>query len=203
MNEPATVRQDGERSVGQHGGRPPRTDVRPWYRQAWPWFLIALPATAVIAGIVTAVLAVRGWDGPVTADYYKQGLAINEEVARAELARALGLQARLTLDGFGDDDRVRVELTAERGVMPPEPALRLRLVHPGRPAEDRVAVLSRTEAAPDGRHAVFTGVFQPGEGARTADAGAVHWQVVLESREWRIDDALAPDGRGMYVLKAR
>lgn len=204
MSGPVTMGQDDEPAMGRHGGRPPRTDVLPWYRQAWPWFLIALPATVVIASIVTAALAIRGYDGPVTADYYKQGLAINEEVSRAELARGLGLQARLALDGFGDGDRVRVELTAERGTMPAEPALRLRLVHPGRRVEDRVAVLARTEAAPDGRRAVFTGTFQPpAEGARAAEPGGVHWQVVLESREWRIDDALTPDGGGNYVLKAR
>jgi len=204
MSGPSTIGHDDEPAVARHGGRPPRTDVLPWYRQAWPWFLIALPATAVIAGIVTAVLAIRGYDGPVTADYYKQGLAINEEVSRAELARGLGLQARLALDGFGDGDRVRVELTAERGAMPAEPALRLRLVHPGRRVEDRVAVLARTEAAPDGRRAVFTGTFQPpAEGARAAEPGGVHWQVVLESREWRIDDALTPDGGGNYALKAK
>ena len=32
--------------------------VTPWYRQAWPWFLISLPATAVIAGSFTFYLAV-------------------------------------------------------------------------------------------------------------------------------------------------
>jgi len=30
----------------------------PWYRQFWPWFLIALPASAVIAGMYTLYLAV-------------------------------------------------------------------------------------------------------------------------------------------------
>lgn len=204
MSGPAVLDQHEEPDGVHRGSGSPRSDVLPWYRQAWPWFLIALPATVVVAGIATAVVAIRGHDGPVTADYYKQGLAINEEVSRAELARGLGLQARLALDGFGDGDRVRVELTAERGTIPPEPALRLRLVHPGRRIEDRVAVLARTEAAPEGQRAVFVGMLQPpAEGARTADAGSVHWQVVLESREWRIDDSLSPDGSGSYVLKAR
>ena len=28
----------------------------PWYRQGWPWFLIAFPAIAVVAGIATLVI---------------------------------------------------------------------------------------------------------------------------------------------------
>ena len=39
----------------------------PWYRQFWPWFLIALPLTAVIGGLVTIVIAVRTSDTLVTA----------------------------------------------------------------------------------------------------------------------------------------
>lgn len=31
---------------------------RPWYREPWPWVLIALPLTAVIASAVTFWLAV-------------------------------------------------------------------------------------------------------------------------------------------------
>lgn len=30
----------------------------PWYRQFWPWFIIALPAAAVIASLITLYLAV-------------------------------------------------------------------------------------------------------------------------------------------------
>lgn len=29
----------------------------PWYRQFWPWFIIALPAASIIAGIITVYLA--------------------------------------------------------------------------------------------------------------------------------------------------
>ena len=131
--------------------------VTPWYRQPWPWFLIALPATAVIASIATAIIAARGFDGPVAADYYKQGLAINDEVARAQLARDLGLVARIELAGITDGDRVRVELDVGRA-LPPEAAVRLRLVHPGRPGEDRTAVLSRQDVGPENRQAVLRGV---------------------------------------------
>ena len=37
----------------------PDLDDAPWYRQFWPWFLIAIPAAAVVAGIVTIIIAVR------------------------------------------------------------------------------------------------------------------------------------------------
>lgn len=32
--------------------------VTPWYRQFWPWFIIALPAAAVIASFFTLWLAI-------------------------------------------------------------------------------------------------------------------------------------------------
>ena len=38
----------------------------PWYKQFWPWFLIALPASAVIASLYTVSLAVRTTDSLVT-----------------------------------------------------------------------------------------------------------------------------------------
>ena len=32
----------------------------PWYRQGWPWFLILLPATVVVACFITLYLARQG-----------------------------------------------------------------------------------------------------------------------------------------------
>lgn len=40
----------------------PVVQDRPWYRQFWPWFIIALPAAAVIAGFFTLWLAVSNPD---------------------------------------------------------------------------------------------------------------------------------------------
>jgi hypothetical protein len=173
--------------------------ITPWYRQPWPWFLIALPATAVVGGIITAVLAVRTYDGPVTADYYRQGLAINEEVARADRARELSLQARVELAGLADGSRVRVELDAARA-LPPEAALRLRLVHPGRPREDRTAVLARVDVDAHNRRAVYVGALQSTAGEL---AGPVSWQVILESPQWRIDDSFTAGQGGQFNLRAR
>lgn len=37
----------------------------PWYRQFWPWFLIALPALALLAGSITWSIAARHADAVV------------------------------------------------------------------------------------------------------------------------------------------
>jgi hypothetical protein len=41
---------------------------KPWYREPWPWILMSGPAVVVVAGLVTAVIAVRTSD-PIVADY--------------------------------------------------------------------------------------------------------------------------------------
>ena len=46
----------------------------PWYRQFWPWFIIALPASAVIAGFFTLWLAISRPDHLVVDDEEYQRL---------------------------------------------------------------------------------------------------------------------------------
>lgn len=36
----------------------PRTPARPWYREPWPWVLIAIPLATVVACAVTLWLAI-------------------------------------------------------------------------------------------------------------------------------------------------
>lgn len=115
------------------------TPPRPWYRERLVWMLIALPASAIVAGIITIVIAVRTTDGLVADDYYKQGLAINQTIARDELARSRGLRAVLELR----EGQVRVSLTAESGDLPP--SVRLTLVHPTRAGEDQAVRLARRD----------------------------------------------------------
>jgi len=73
----------------------PATQSKPWYREPWPWFLMSLPATAVVAGLTTVWIAVQSADGLVVGDYYKEGLAINQTLARDDAARAQALVATL------------------------------------------------------------------------------------------------------------
>ena len=47
--------------------------TQPWYRQFWPWFIIALPCAAVVGSIATAIIASKDGVNLVAEDYYKQG----------------------------------------------------------------------------------------------------------------------------------
>lgn len=40
----------------------------PWYRQFWPWFIIALPTSAVIASFISLWLAVSHPDQLIVSD---------------------------------------------------------------------------------------------------------------------------------------
>lgn len=45
-----------------------QAEIRPWYQEPWPWFLIILLSTVVIAGFITAWLAVTTADELVVSD---------------------------------------------------------------------------------------------------------------------------------------
>ncbi|MDR2164640.1 MAG: FixH family protein [Zoogloeaceae bacterium] len=111
---------------------------RPWYREPWPWFLIAGPGIVVIAGFVTLWLAVRTFDGVVVDDYYKQGLAVNQVIDRDLAARGMGLQANIMKSGMD----VRVFLTATEMTALPDQLL-LRVTHPTRSGMDQDIPLVR------------------------------------------------------------
>lgn len=128
-----------------------KLDAGPWYKQPWPWILIGLPLSAVLAGVVTLVYAVRSNDGLVADDYYKQGLGINKVIARQLEASRRKIQAELAVDG----NNVVVVLSARDGVAMPE-EVRLSLAHPTRAGEDEVVVLAR-------RGKVYAGVLKGGE----------------------------------------
>ncbi len=106
-----------------------------WYRQFWPWFLIALPATTVIAGIVTIFIAVRHSDALVEDNYYKEGLAINTDLRKSHTAKKYGLSADIFLDRIGQ--KLLVDLQAQVPLALPQ-MLNVKLMHPFDKSLDRV-----------------------------------------------------------------
>jgi uncharacterized protein len=108
---------------------------KPWYREPWPWFLMSLPATAVIAGLTTVWIAYHSADGLVVGDYYKAGLAVNQTLAREETARALGLTATLNTENG------MLTLSLAGGLKAYPEQLILTLAHPTRQGMDRTLTL--------------------------------------------------------------
>lgn len=131
-----------------------REPATPWHRQFWPWFLIALPGSVIVACVITAVLALRHDDSRVVDNYYKEGLAINQQLSADRTAQQLGLQAQFQFD---NDGHVALQLD---GSLPPPAQLRLQLIHPldsGRDLTLRLEPIGAAEyigqfpAMPEGR----------------------------------------------------
>lgn len=112
--------------------------MNPWYKEPWPWILMAPPAAAVLAGIATLWIAVVGADGLVAEDYYRQGLGINKVIAREERARTLGIAAQIEMG----EGRIRVRLDGAA----PE-ALFAHLAHRTRAGYDQRLRLARVADA--------------------------------------------------------
>ncbi|MCB1914643.1 MAG: FixH family protein [Rhodocyclaceae bacterium] len=142
---------------------------RPWYREKLVWLVISLPAAAILGGIATIVIATRTSDGLVADDYYKQGLAINQTIAREERARAMALVAVIELGGGS----VRARLDSLAAAPLPERVV-LTLVHPTRSGEDQEVLLTR-------QGDMYAGQMQYPSAGR--------WQVRLEDefRSWRMN----------------
>jgi hypothetical protein len=144
----------------------------PWYRQAWPWLLMLMPALAVVGGAITFWLASTTNNAMVVDDYYREGKAINLQLARDRTATELGLSGRLEA-GAGGAPVLKLRAAAP-GVLPA--TVDVRLVHATRAELDRKLVLRG-----DG-----TGTYT------SADAGALpasgRWNVHVEDpdRHWRL-----------------
>ena len=145
--------------------------IQPWYRHPWPWILMAGPFVVVVAGFITAYLAVTSTDGLVDDDYYKQGLSVNKLTARDQRASSLGLQAELMRSAEGA--QIRILLRANPGVALPD-GLRLRLVHPTRGGGDQSLVLRADGGG------IYSG--------QLAAPLAGRWHLALEDSksEWRL-----------------
>ena len=146
--------------------------VTPWYRQRWPWLLMIAPASALVGGVFTLWLAASSNNSLVVDDYYREGRAINQQLARDDLATRLGLSATLRANAAGGE--IVVELGARLEDPDPPATLSLRLVH-------------ATEAALDsGLQLAHEG------GGRYRGAGMLpangRWIVHLEDpgRNWRL-----------------
>jgi hypothetical protein len=151
----------------------------PWYRQRWPWLLIAGPGIVVAASLVTAWLAASTDDGVIADDYYKRGLLINKEIDRTARGKAMHLGAVLRISA---DGAARLEMSgfADAAIAPA--TIHVRVMHPTRAGQDRAATLTR---GPEDVYVGTIAVPPPGR-----------WVVAVESEAWRLPTVLVTSDFG-------
>lgn len=151
--------------------RLPIEDTQPWYRQFWPWFLIMLPASVVVAGLTTLFIANRHADDLVVDEYYKDGLAINRQLEKKQRAELAGISAQLVFEG----KRVTVQLAGPVDAT----ALQLYLSHPLEADSDFQAQLDR----------IAPGYYQGS--LQQVIAPRWHWTLEFEDKAgWRLDGSV-------------
>jgi hypothetical protein len=124
-------------------------DTKPWYKQFWPWFLIALPGAVVIASISMFFVALNTADSLVIDNYYREGLNVNSMLEQDTLAQALKLRAKISIDSSNGEIRVTLNKTGlnETDTQKKEPnksPLQLELLHAKNQAEDIRLILQPT-----------------------------------------------------------
>jgi hypothetical protein len=156
----------------------------PWYREPWPWILMAGPAIAVVAGLATMYIAFTHADPLVADQYYKEGLAINRVMDRDHEAQARGYRATVLVNE--ERTLVRVQMAGED--LPAE--LRLHFIHLTRSESDRTFSAVRLQS----------GLYQ----GKIRLPDAVRWNVELEdtARNWRLTGVWSAADE-TFALKAR
>ena len=145
------------------------TTSRYWYQEPFVWFLIAIPLSSVLVGMVMLWFAVDTDDGLVVDDYYKQGLAINKKLDRDVVARQYALDS--TLRFVHAFDQIHVALNArDKFTYPTE--IRLGLYHATRKGFDREMTLTR--------------ISDTGYSGPLPELTAGRWYVTLFHDHWRL-----------------
>ncbi len=160
----------------------PGGDNEPWYRQFWPWFLILLPASVVVAGLSTLYIANRGADDLVVDEYYKDGLAINRQLEKKQRSIDLGITADLGLSDGYVTVKTSGPVTAD--------TLSLLLSHPLESDRDFSVELRR----------IAPGIYQALLPADVAPRW--HWTLTLaQAGGWRLDGDIEQRNLGNVAIE--
>jgi len=168
-----------------------REDTKPWYRQFWPWFIIALPASAVVAGLTTVWISMQTSDSLVVRSEDGVTNAADRHMSAQRLASELGLAALVEIDR----DTGTVAAVMRSGDLAEVPAaLDFELSHPAFADRDQRITLSIAMPDKDG-NPVWVGHFvtvPEGRFYAVLHAGDT-WRL---SAEWQGEASLTlrPDG---------
>jgi len=132
-----------------------REDTKPWYRQFWPWFIIALPASSVVAGLTTVWISMQTTDSLVV--HAEDGVrnAADRRVSAQRLASELGLAAIVDIDSTTG----AVSAVMRSGDLESIPVvLEFELSHPAFADRDQLITLNKAMPDEDG-NPVWAGHF--------------------------------------------
>lgn len=116
----------------------PPTDVLPWYRQFWPWFLIVLLMSVVTACLFTVYLAFSNPLNMVKKDYYKEGLTINKNFKQLRQAKTLALSADVRVIRKLEKETNIFQVSLKSKVPIPLPnKIKLHFIHPLNTTKDQ------------------------------------------------------------------
>lgn len=162
----------------------PDAPEAPWYRHRWVWFVIALPATSVIGGILLVSISVRHADDLVADNWYKEGRGINRSMAAEQQAQDYGITALFKRH----NDHTLARFHANRDLVWPT-TLQLGLRHPTLAEQDRQYTLQADQLPGSYR---ING---------TLPAGRWHVRIASDDVSWRLS-AIARISDGELALTA-
>ena len=155
----------------------------PWYRQFWPWFLIVLPGTVVVAGIITIWIALRQDIGMVHENYYQEGLDINAVLQQTEIAARYNVDVNILFSQ--QDQQVTIFLSGETNA--PE-SLTLLLSAPFKPEDDHKIILAAQNSK------LFSGPI------RKPLKGRYYLSIVPNNNEWRLTEEVTLPSRDPITI---
>jgi len=106
----------------------------PWHRHPIVWLMIAIPASAVVMGVVIVTLAVTSEGSVVRDDYYQAGRAINVDLQGSRQAAELGVVAEF--HGSPDTGWMLRVQQHERFEARPAERVNVLLAHPASASRD-------------------------------------------------------------------
>ena len=163
----------------QHNSNKQQTQSKVWYKEPWPWLLMAGPAIVVVAGFATYYIANTRGDTLVSDDYYKEGKNIELQMERDEAAVKQHITAQVLVSP--DNDQAKVFIS---GQFDPQETINLLWIHPTQKQWDQTVVLKRDEGVPmSGDKVTYSAVFKPLHPSN-------HWYVRVEDakQQWRVQD---------------
>ena len=117
-----------------------REDTVPWYRQFWPWFIMAIPASAVVAGLYTVWIAMQTTDSLVVQSDDGMNVVTERNTAAEREAVRLGLSAYVDINP--ETGAVVVTMTSAANIDLPG-SLELKMRHPTMASRDATIELLR------------------------------------------------------------